>query len=67
LDDEELKDEFDKRAKTDEHLTASSKDAWGMYKKKIGIQSHMWIPKTSAPANSGVGRAPSIIIKKGAG
>jgi hypothetical protein len=46
LEDQELKDEFDKRMKTDEHLTYLGKDAWNLYRKKIGVRSHMYIPKT---------------------
>jgi len=46
LEDQELKDEFDKRMKTDEHLTYLAKDSWNLYKKKIGLQSHMYIPKS---------------------
>lgn len=48
LEDQELKDEFDQRAKTDEHLTYLAKDSWNLYKKKIGVQSHMYIPKSKA-------------------
>ena len=35
-----------KRQQSDAHLTAVAKDAWGMYKKKIGLQSQMWSPKS---------------------
>jgi hypothetical protein len=42
--DQETKDELDKRAKTDEHLTSLSKDAWKMYNKKIGLRSQMYSP-----------------------
>lgn len=62
LEDEDAKAELDKRAKTDEHLTSIAKDAWGMYNKKIGVRSNMYIPKTK-PAPSPANRAPSIIIK----
>ena len=37
LDAHDQKVELDKRAKTDEHLTYLSKDAWKMYRKKIGL------------------------------
>ena len=47
-----------KQAHLDESLTHRAKDAWGYYKKKIGIQSHMWIPKTSQPTTSFV--APHV-------
>lgn len=43
----EMQQEMDKRQATDEHLTSLSKDGWGLYRKKIGLQSHMWIPKTN--------------------
>lgn len=42
----EAQKEIDKAALTDEHLTSVAKDGWGLYRKKIGLQSHMWIPKT---------------------
>lgn len=45
LEDQELKDEFDKRQKTDDMLTDVSKDAWRLYQKKIGIRSRMYIPQ----------------------
>ena len=41
-------DELDAAAKQDEHLTSISKDAWGLYNKRIGLRSHMWIPQTKA-------------------
>lgn len=51
LDAEDQKAELDARARTDEHLAALSKDAWGLYGKKIGIRSHMWSPTVKhAPA-----------------
>jgi hypothetical protein len=38
LEAEDQKVELDKRAKTDEHLTYLSKDAWKLYKNKIGVR-----------------------------
>lgn len=38
VEDQELKDEFDKRQLTDEQLTYLSKDAWKYYNKKIGLR-----------------------------
>jgi hypothetical protein len=38
LDDQDLKNEFDKRMKTDEHLSYLGKDAWKLYNKKIGLR-----------------------------
>lgn len=46
LDEQDKREEIDKAQKQDEKLTSVSKDAWGMYLKKIGVRSHMWIPKT---------------------
>ena len=37
LEAQEQKDELDKRAKTDEHLTYLGKDGWQLYRKKIGL------------------------------
>lgn len=50
LDAQEKKEELDIRAKTDEHLSYLSKDAWNLYGKKIGVRSHMYSPKTKAPS-----------------
>lgn len=36
------------QAQTDERLTDLSKDAWGLYNKKIGLRSHMWSPTIKA-------------------
>jgi hypothetical protein len=38
MDEQDLKDEFDKRQKTDEHLQYLAKDAWKYYNKKIGLR-----------------------------
>lgn len=62
LEEQEKKDELDRAAKTDEHLTSLSKDAWGMYNKKIGLRTHMWSPKTSQPKSEKLGRSAAIII-----
>ena len=53
LDEQEQRDELDRRAKTDEVLTATAKDAWGLYNKKIGLRSQMWsptVPRKSIPS-----------------
>lgn len=52
--------ELDKALQTDESLTSLSKDAWGLYLKKIGLRSHMWIPSTAkpSPVKSPVGKEP---------
>lgn len=46
LDAADRQTEIDKQVKTDVALTDLSKDAWGLYLKKIGVRSHMWIPRT---------------------
>ena len=38
LDAEDLRDELDKKAKTNEHLNYLGKDAWKYYNKKIGLR-----------------------------
>lgn len=48
LEAQDQQDEFDRQAQTDEHLTYLGKDAWGLYNKKRGVQSHMYIPKTAS-------------------
>ena len=37
LEDQDKRDALDKRVATDEHLTALSKDAWKLYRTKIGL------------------------------
>lgn len=50
----EQQDEIDKQSRTHEHLDSLGKDAWGLYNKKIGVRSHMYIPqkKVSRPTQS---------------
>lgn len=43
---QDQKEELDCKAKNDEMLTNYGKDAWGLYLKKIGLRTHMWVPKT---------------------
>lgn len=38
-------EKINKQMKIDDHLTSIGKDAWGLYNKKIGVRSHMYIPK----------------------
>lgn len=38
--------EIAKQQQTEEHLRYLGKDAWGLYNKKIGTRSHMYIPRT---------------------
>jgi len=44
--------EKEKLAKTELALDVLSKDAWGMYNKKIGLRSQMWSPKTKRAVRS---------------
>ena len=46
LEEQELKEELDRKAKTDDTLDQLAKDSWGLYNKKIGVRSHMWSPTT---------------------
>ena len=64
LDEQEIKDDIDKKMKINEHLTGLGKDGWGLYRKKIGLQSHMWSPKTPSAKKETQGKAPAIIIAK---
>lgn len=66
---QEAQKEMDKRNMTDEHLTYLSKDAWRLYNKKIGVRSHMYIPKTgkesqdsSSPRIAANKQAPGIKV-----
>lgn len=61
---EDAKKEMDIQIKNDEMLTDLSKDAWGLYLKKIGLRSHMWIPKTE-PSTSAPRPPKSAAIKVG--
>lgn len=54
----EKMEDLNRRAQTDELLTYLGKDAWGLYKKKIGTRSHMYSPKTKGGGNSSP--APAI-------
>lgn len=60
LEQQDTDDEMAKQAKIDEHLTGLGKDAWGLYLKKIGVRSHMYIPKTGKPVQD----APKIGASK---
>jgi hypothetical protein len=46
---QEAEDEIRKQAELDAKLDDISKDAWGLYLKKLGLRSHMYIPKTGKP------------------
>lgn len=58
---DEAKKEMDKQVYQDEHLTSLGKDAWGLYNKKIGVRSHMYIPKTQS-AKLPIPQSPLIKI-----
>lgn len=53
-----------RQAQIDEVTTATAKDGWGMYLKKLGVRSHMYIPKTKSRTTQAVPRAPAIRIAK---
>lgn len=55
LEDQERADELKSREATNEHLTSLGKDAWNLYKKKIGLQSHMYSP---TPRRRGINEPP---------
>lgn len=63
LEEQDAKDELDKRAKTDEHLTHLAKDSWGLYNKKIGLRTHMYSPKVRRDGPAPEPKAPGLIIK----
>jgi hypothetical protein len=58
----EAQETIDKKVQTDEHLTSLGKDAWGLYNKKIGVRSHMYIPRTES-SKKPISPAPSFRIK----
>lgn len=62
---QEKQEEIEAQMKTDEHLRALAKDSWGLYQKKIGVRSHMWIPNTSRSKEplGKMGQSAAIIIK----
>lgn len=59
---QDAKQEMQQQFAQDDMLNWLGKDAWGLYNKKIGTRSHMYIPKT---ANQVVGgrKSPAIKIK----
>jgi hypothetical protein len=50
----EWQDEQAKKAQTQENLQSLSKDAWGLYNKKIGTRTHMWSPTVKRGGSSTV-------------
>lgn len=60
LEAQDQQEELDRRQKTDDHLEALSKDGWGLYNKKLGLRSHMWIPKTKPDPRPA---SPLVVIK----
>jgi hypothetical protein len=62
LEDQDRRDDAAKDAKIDDATTIMAKDGWGMYQKKIGVRSHMYIPKTAKKKPS-TPSSPLIIIK----
>jgi hypothetical protein len=62
MEEEEAAIEAKKREAQDEHLASLAKDAWGFYNKKIGVRSHMYIPRSKSSVVS-KSKSPSIRIK----
>lgn len=60
LDAQDAKADADKQAKTDEHLSYLSKDAWRLYRKKIGL-GRTW---NVTPAASKAEQGPRIRVKR---
>lgn len=62
---QDRQEELATQAAIDERNEAIAKDGWGLYLKKIGVRSHMYIPKTPKDKAPKVGpRAPLIKIAK---
>lgn len=59
---QEMKDELDQRAAVDDITTQTAKDGWGLYLKKLGVRSHMYIPKSKPKVDRSINKAPMIII-----
>lgn len=49
LDDLDMKKDLDAAAKNDEHQTYLSKDAWKLYRKKIGLGRTIFLPSDRLP------------------
>lgn len=62
IEEQESRDELNKQFKTDEMLSYLGKDAWGLYNKKIGVRSHMYIPRSRSEIVRS-NRAPAVRIK----
>ena len=60
LEAQDAKEELEKRAKTDEHLDYLSKDAWKLYRKKIGL-GRSW---NTTPATTKSGMRPHTRVKR---
>lgn len=58
LEDQERQDIMSKKVATNEHLDYLSRDAWKLYRKKMGLRTHMWSPTTSSVPL--VGKAPAL-------
>ena len=62
LDAQDQKIELNKQAKTDAHLSSLGKDGWNLYNKKIGVRSHMYIPKVRRTAPAKEPKAPGLVL-----
>lgn len=64
IEEQEAREELDRTVNQDEHLTSLGRDAWGLYKKKLGLQSHMYIPRRKESIVGGKNpSSPSFRIK----
>ncbi len=62
VEDQEWKEELERRAQIDDITSQTAKDGWGMYLKKLGTRSHMYIPKTRDPLARLTPKTPAIRI-----
>lgn len=64
IEEQEARQELDKAATQDDMLHHLGRDAWGLYNKKIGVRSHMYIPRNKASiVGQKSGRSPSVRVK----
>lgn len=63
IEEQEAKEALNKQLAEDDHLNSLGKDAWGLYNKKLGLRSHMYIPRNKSEVVSKKRRSPSIRIK----
>lgn len=63
---QEAKEELDRQMRINEITESAAKDGWGMYLKKLGVRSHMYIPRTKDTDRKTrvAPKAPAIRIAK---